>query len=264
MNWSRDLENWRISMNHKNERLPSKTTKKTRVYPITSTIRKINKKPWGVMVTGVVLMLAVLICTSYVAYRMIVARMEKLGQDVVNLRSAMNIDSVRQYGIQKVIKIIEMHNKNISPVESYEIANEIYEMSQKYSNLNVDLLSAMITHESAGTWNPKVVSKASAMGLMQIMPVTGYFLSEYEGISWTSAEDVLFNPIYNLRIGSRLISTLIDRYGFDGALAAYNGGEKQAALWLANGRDDKYLMNETRDYIPAVRRLYEIYKAQSL
>jgi soluble lytic murein transglycosylase len=176
----------------------------------------------------------------------------------------MNIDSVRQYQIQKVMKIIDQHNKEIPPTEAYEIANEIYEMSVKYTNLDVDLICATITHESANTWNPQIVSKANAMGLMQIMPVTGFFLAEYEGISWTTPEEVLFNPIYNLRIGSRLLSTLMERYGLEGGLAAYNGGEKQAALWLANGKDDKYLWTETRSYVPAVQKLYERYKSQSI
>jgi soluble lytic murein transglycosylase len=222
------------------------------------------RKHWGLMGSSVVLVLALLVGTSYIAYRMAFSRMEKLGQDLVNLRSAMNIDSVRQYQIQKIMKIIDMHNKNLSSTESYEIANEIYELSLKYTNLNVDLITAVITHESAGTWNPRVVSKANAMGLMQVMPVTGFFLANYESITWTSAEDVLFNPIFNLRIGTRLLSALITRYNLDGGLAAYNGGEKQAAIWLANGRDDRYLPAETREYVPAVQKLYARYKAQSL
>jgi soluble lytic murein transglycosylase-like protein len=223
-----------------------------------------DRRTWTLVGTGIMLMLAILIGISYIAYRMTFARMEKLGQDVVNLRSAMNIDSVRQYQIQKVMKIIDMHNKGLSPTEAYEIANEIYEMSMKYTNLNVDLICAMITHESAGTWNPRVVSKANAMGLMQIMPVTGFFLAEYESITWTSPEEVLFNPINNLRIGTRLIAALITRYGIEGGLAAYNGGEKQAAIWLANGKDGKFLPDETREYVPAVQKLYARYKAQSL
>lgn len=213
---------------------------------------------------GMVLLAVIVVSGSYINYRISHARMEKLSQDVINLRSAMNIDSVRQYEIQKVMKIIDLHNKNLSAIESYDIANEIYELSQKYPNLNTELICAMITHESAGTWSPTVVSKANAMGLMQIMPVTGYFLAGYEGIAWDSAENVLFNPIYNLRIGTRLMSTLITRYGLDGALAAYNGGEKQAAVWLANGRDDKYLYTETRGYVPAVQRLYALYQSQRL
>ena len=62
-------------------------------------------------------------------------------------------------------------------------------MSVKYPNLDVNLICATITHESARTWEPEVVSKAGAMGLMQIMPATGEWLSKYEGITWTGAEE---------------------------------------------------------------------------
>jgi soluble lytic murein transglycosylase len=220
--------------------------------------------PWPLAGAGAAVLLALLVGGGYTAYRLTVARMEKLGLDVVNLRSAMNIDSVRQYQIQKAMKIINQQNKEIPPTQAYEVANEIYDLSVKYTNLDVDLICATITHESAGTWNPTIVSKANAMGLMQVMPVTGFFLAEYEGISWTSPEDVLFNPIYNLRIGTRLLSTLITRYGLDGGLAAYNGGERQAANWLANGKDDKHLCPETRNYVPAIQKLYALYKSQTI
>jgi len=211
-----------------------------------------------------VLVVVIFLSGVYVFYRVWVSRMEKFGPELIHLRSAMNIDSIRQYHILKVMKIIEKHNKEMTSLEAYEIASEIYDLSQKYTNLNVDLLCAVITHESAGTWNPRVVSKARAMGLMQVMPVVGCFIAQYEGITWTTPEEVLFNPIYNLRIGCRLLSALIEQYGLEGGLAAYNGGEKQASLWLANGRDPKYLWSETREYIPAVRKLYQTYQGQSL
>lgn len=200
----------------------------------------------------------------YRMYKRDFSRMEKLSQEVVDLRSAMNIDSVRQYKLQKIMKIINSHNPGLSSAEKYDVASEIYEMTTKYTNLDIDLLCAVITHESAGTWDPRVVSKAGAMGLMQIMPVTGFFLARYEDISWTDLEDVIFNPIYNIRMGARFLSMLIEQYELDGALAAYNGGEKQAALWLKNGKDDQYLWSETREYIPAINKLYNEYQVQGL
>jgi soluble lytic murein transglycosylase len=219
---------------------------------------------WGILTGAFVVLIGFLCVITYFAYRMGSGRMEKLSQEVINLRSAMNIDSVRQYQIQKVMKIIEAHNPDLSSVETYDIASEIYEMSVKYTNLNVDLLCALVTHETGGTWNPKSLSKANAMGLMQVLPVTGYFLANYEGVSWTTPEEVLFNPVYNLRLGSRLLSSLVNQYGLEGGLAAYNGGEKQAAVWLANGKDDQYLWSETRKYVPAVRKLYEEYQTKGL
>ena len=94
------------------------------------------------------------------------------------------------------------------------------------------------------------------MGLMQVMPATGMFIAHYEGITWTSPEEVLFNPIYNIRIGSRYLSTMISLYGLEGGLAAYNGGERRAALWVAEGSEMENLHPETREYIPAVLKIY--------
>ena len=188
-------------------------------------------------------------------------RLERALQDI---RAAMNVDSVRQYNIQKIMTVMERYNKDLQSEKKYEIANEIYEMSIKYTNLDIDLICATITHESAATWSPTVKSNAGAMGLMQIMPATGMYLAEYEDISWSSPEEILYDPIYNIRMGTRYLSTLISYYGLEGGLAAYNGGEKLAARWLANNKADGILWAETRDYIPAVKKLYNKYRESSL
>ncbi|MDZ7412903.1 MAG: transglycosylase SLT domain-containing protein [candidate division KSB1 bacterium] len=183
-------------------------------------------------------------------------QVEVLEESIQQLRASLNADSIRQYNIQKVMAIIQMYNPAMPSSQRYEIANEIYNMSLKYTNLDIDLLCAAITHETAGTWNPEIVSPAGAMGLMQIMPATGMFLASYEGITWSSPEEVLFNPIYNIRLGARYLASQIEYYDVDGGLAAYNGGEKWAALWVKSGRDDKVLPRETREYLPAVLSLY--------
>jgi len=188
------------------------------------------------------------------------AKIEMLERAVQDLRAAMNVDSIRHAAIQKVMYIIDKYNPDMPSSEKYEIANEIYNMSMKYTNLDIDLICATITHETANTWDPNVISRAGAMGLMQIMPATGMFIAQYEGITWTSKEDVLLNPIYNIRIGSRYLASLIQMYGVDGGLAAYNGGEKRAALWIANGRADGILWSETSRYVPSVLGLYQEYR----
>ena len=177
-----------------------------------------------------------------------------------NLKATIKVDSSRQRSIKKILNIINQYNPELLAKEKTKIASEIYNMSIKYHNLDVDLICATITHESALTWHPEIESWAGAMGLMQIMPATGRFLSEFEGIIWTTAEEILYNPIYNIRLGSRYLAMLIETYQLHGGLAAYNGGEKRVALWLARGRDNNVLYRETRAYIPAVLKLYEIFK----
>jgi soluble lytic murein transglycosylase len=192
------------------------------------------------------------------------SKMEEIERSLQNLKGAMHLDSVRQYQIQKIMKIIDQYNSRLDAELKYDIANEIYCMVLKYRNLDVDLVCATITHESALTWDPRVKSGAGAMGLMQIMPTTGLLIAQFEGITWTTPEDILYNPIYNIRLGCRYLDALITSYDTDGGLAAYNGGEKRAALWIANNRDYNILWEETRGYIPAVLKLYEKFKNQGV
>ncbi len=191
-------------------------------------------------------------------------KLRVLEKSLQDIRAAMNIDSVRQYNIQKIMKIIEKYNKNMPSGMKYEIADEIYNMSIKYTNLDVDLICATITHESGSTWEAEIVSEAGAMGLMQIMPALGLWIAHYEGITWTSSAEILFNPIYNIRIGSRMLSTFINMYDLEGGLAAYNGGEKRAAIWMANNKADGILWSETSNYIPHILKYYQEFKALTL
>ncbi len=187
-----------------------------------------------------------------------------LEKSLLDIRSAMNVDSVRQYNIQKIMKIIDKYNKTMPSGMKYEIADEIYNMSVKYTNLDVDLICATITHESGSTWEAEIVSEAGAMGLMQLMPALGLWIAYYEGITWTSPEEILFNPIYNIRIGSRMLSTFINMYDLEGGLAAYNGGEKRAAIWIANNKADGILWSETSNYIPYILKYYQQFKTLTL
>ncbi len=183
-----------------------------------------------------------------------------IARHVSDLQTGLKLDSARTAAIEKITKIMTRYNKTLDAQQQYQIANEIYTMNVKYDNLDVDLICATITHESARSWRPDVLSPAGAVGLMQIMPHTGEFLSRHEGIEWTTPEEVLHNPINNIRMGCRYLSMLIELYHVDGGLAAYNGGERRAARWLASGRDDEVLFEETRGYVPAVLKLYRIYK----
>jgi soluble lytic murein transglycosylase-like protein len=83
--------------------------------------------------------------------------------------------------------------------------------------LKADLIEAVILAESGG--DPRVVSRAGAMGLMQLMPGT-----------WAQLRSQLalgpdpFDPHDNVLAGSAYLRALLDRYGSPGFLAAYNAG----------------------------------------
>lgn len=181
-------------------------------------------------------------------------------QKIIQLSSFSKVDQKRTKNIQKVLSVLNRYNSSMSFDRKYAIASEISDASMKYENLDINLLCATITHESAFTWDPAIVSPAGALGLMQVMPETGKFLASIEGLKWTSQEDILFDPVINIRLGSRYLSSLIELYDIDGGLAAYNGGGKIARMWLANGRADGILYQETQNYVPAVLSLYKEFR----
>lgn len=208
--------------------------------------------------------LAVMICLSMAsfAFRFYTldqgaAKVAQLERSLNNLKATLNADAKRQFQIQKTIALIEKYNSAMATATQYEIADEIGQMAIKYPNLNVNLICAIITHESGLTWRPDVRSQTGGIGLMQIMPATGVFLAADEGVPWTSPEEVLCNPILNIRLGCRYLSTLISLYELEGGLAAFHGGEKRAALWLHRGKNDDGLTDETRQYLNEVLKLYE-------
>ena len=82
-------------------------------------------------------------------------------------------------------------------------------------------------------WNPRVLSRVGARGLMQLMPLTAAVVAGRLGREPPSPED-LFESDLSLELGAAELARLVDRFdGFTAAaIAAYNAGEAQTALWL--------------------------------
>jgi soluble lytic murein transglycosylase-like protein len=187
-------------------------------------------------------------------------QLNQVYKQMKELDGMVKVDNLRTENINKVLSVLNRFNPSMSDEQKLAIASEICDASLKYANLDVDLLCATITHESAFSWDPQVVSHAGAMGLMQVMPETGKIIARIEGIQWTKADDVLFNPVLNIRLGSRYLSSLIELYDVDGGLAAYNGGGKRVELWLAHNKARGILYRETQYYVPAILSLYDEFR----
>lgn len=116
--------------------------------------------------------------------------------------------------------------------------------------LDSALLHAVISVESR--YIPNAVSKAGAVGLMQLMPVT----AKRYGVA-----DAL-DPVQNLHGGAKCLRDLLKRFDNDVslALAAYNAGENAV---VRNGyRIPPY--RETVDYVPKVLGFYRKYQTNVL
>ena len=125
----------------------------------------------------------------------------------------------------------------------------IIEKAALAASVEADLLRAVIAVESG--FNARAVSKAGAVGLMQLMPATA---KRY------GATD-RYDPRQNVHAGARYLKSLIDRYGKDLelALAAYNAGED--AVDRCGRCIPAY--QETQAYVPKVLRVYETLVAQA-
>lgn len=91
------------------------------------------------------------------------------------------------------------------------------------------LIAAIITVESE--WRPYVVGSYGELGLMQILPSTGSWLAELEGLT----EYDLADQITSVTLGTTYIHYLLKEYGDPQiALAVYNGGPGAAANAATN------------------------------
>ncbi|MCC5967787.1 MAG: transglycosylase SLT domain-containing protein, partial [Natronohydrobacter sp.] len=83
--------------------------------------------------------------------------------------------------------------------------------------LSPPLQTCAAANESAG--NPRAVSHAGAMGLMQVMPGTWAELRAAHQLV-----DDPFDPRDNILAGAAYLRQMYDRFGSPGFLAAYNAG----------------------------------------
>jgi soluble lytic murein transglycosylase-like protein len=115
----------------------------------------------------------------------------------------------------------------------------------KANNIDAALIRAVISAESG--YNPSEISRAGAVGLMQLMPETA---RRYNVVD---ARD----PEQNIRGGAQYLRDLLRMFNDDLhlAVAAYNAGE-QAVIKYGN-RIPPY--PETQAYVPKVMKFYARY-----
>ncbi len=127
------------------------------------------------------------------------------------------------------------------------------------------LVAGLIRQESA--FYDRAVSRASARGLMQVLPSMGRFLAKRLGVHPYSTE-TLFDARTNLKLGIHYFRTLIEEHQgrVEDTLAAYNAGPNRVQAWRAIGFEDtvefveSIPFSETREYIQVVLRNAELYR----
>lgn len=154
------------------------------------------------------------------------------------------IDTLETLNSTQNTNRVESSNKDESV--NVRIDNAISTSSKRYG-VDENLIRAIIKVES--NFDPNVVSKAGAKGLMQLMP---------ENCRDLGVTDP-FNIEQNIDGGTRHIKEYLDKYDGDVemALMAYNGGPTRMAKRGVNSINDIYKMpKETQNYVPKVMKYY--------
>ena len=123
-------------------------------------------------------------------------------------------------------------------------------------NVPLALVMGVMRQESA--FSSTAQSSAGALGLMQIMPLTGQYLARVpSGEPWDPA--ILLEPSVNVMLGVKYLSELQARFGdIELVLAAYNAGPTAVQRWLSKRPEDLVSFvesipyDETRDYVTKV------------
>lgn len=120
------------------------------------------------------------------------------------------------------------------------------EAAARDHQLPLALVHAVITAESA--YDPNAVSRAGAVGLMQLMPAT----AERYGVRDRR------DPVANISGGTRYLRDLLGMFNNDVrlAVAAYNAGENAV---ISHGRQVPPYA-ETQAYVQAVLKYYREYE----
>lgn len=132
--------------------------------------------------------------------------------------------------------------------------DELISNSSRENDLDVHLIRALVRQESA--FNPMAHSTAGARGLMQVVPSTARRLDR------NATKNRLFDPSVNVRVGTKYMRQLIERFGDHRlALAAYNAGSLKVEDWIkrypTNNLQlliDLFPYRETREYVASIER----------
>ncbi|MPZ59645.1 MAG: transglycosylase SLT domain-containing protein [Rhizobiales bacterium] len=140
-------------------------------------------------------------------------------------------------------------------------------------DVDPSLLYSIVRQESA--FNPKTISIANAMGLMQVTPAAGRSIAKKFGVGYDQKR-LLNDTVYNVQMGAAELGDLIRDYrgSYLLALVGYNAGRGRVRDWIArygDPRDPKVdpvdwvemiPFSETRNYVQRILENVQVYRAR--
>ena len=124
-------------------------------------------------------------------------------------------------------------------------------------------------------FNPKTISSAKAMGLMQVTPAAGKYIAKKFGVTFDEKR-LLSDNVYNVQMGAAEIGDVIKDYrgSYILAFAAYNAGRGRVKEWVARFGDprdpnvdpidwvERIPFAETRNYVQRVMENVQVYRVR--
>lgn len=139
---------------------------------------------------------------------------------------------------------IEVESARFHSILSERELEPLIKRHSSQQQLHPALIRAVIKAES--NFDPRAVSRAGAVGLMQLMPQTAVRLDVRD----------MFDPDENVGGGTKYLRQLLDRFhgNLPLALAAYNAGEN-----IVDRYQSLPPIDETRQYVRKVLRYYRTF-----
>jgi soluble lytic murein transglycosylase len=139
--------------------------------------------------------------------------------------------------------------------------------------IDKSVVYSIARQESA--FNPRAISSAKALGLMQVLPGTGKLIAKKFGFPFDQGR-MLSDPAYNAQMGAAELGDVLESYrgSYILSFVAYNAGRGRVKQWIekygdprAPGVDpidwvERIPFSETRNYVQRVLENMQVYRAQ--
>ena len=185
--------------------------------------------------------------------------------------SALLVDLARGYGDQD----LSMRAARLAAQHAYILPDRGYPVvtpSSVDGGAEAALVLSIARQES--NFDPGARSGPGARGIMQLMPSTAQVLARRLGEPYSAER--LYNPEYNLRLGSAYLGGMISNFGgsYVMATASYNAGPNHMPDWTAMCGDPRTSsgdpvdfiecipLSETRNYVMRVMETMQVYRAR--
>lgn len=139
----------------------------------------------------------------------------------------------------------------------------------------VDPAVAYSIARQESAFNPKAVSSANALGLMQVLPGTAKMVAKKNGVAFDQKR-LLSDPVYNVQIGAAELGSQLESYrgSYILTFASYNAGPGRVREWIGRYGDprdpqidpidwvERIPFQETRIYVQRILENMQVYRVR--